>query len=106
MSRMRIYRLDERMFSLLLREGAVTRCMRGVPADAHCMGANYDFSTRSVLVAFEHPSFEDVPMGAESPRAPVVFELIEHPQRDIGMHIPTEMGLGPLWSDDYGLEAN
>ena len=99
--RIRIYRLDERMFSLLLREGAITRCMRGVPSDADFAGATYDFTSRSVLVAFDHPSFDEVPIGAETPRAPVAFELIEHPQRDLGMHIPIEMGLGPLYADDY-----
>ena len=77
------------------------RCMCGVPADAAWYGASYDFPSRSILVAFEHPSFDPVDAGAESPSAPVVFEIIESPQRDLGMIIPVEIGTGPLWSDDY-----
>ncbi len=89
-------RLDERMLGLLLCEGAKVRCMSGVPADAVCVGMDFDFSTRSILVAFEHPSFEPMPMGYAIPSMLIAFEIIEHPWRDAGMHVPTEMGIGPL----------
>ncbi len=101
MRRIRLYWLDERMLGLLLREAATTHCMCGAPADAVCVGANYDYSARAIIVAFEHPSFAPVELGTEAPFAQVAFEIVEHPQRDLGMHIPTEIGTGPLFLDDY-----
>lgn len=101
MRRIRLYRLDERMLGLLIREEATTRCMCGAPADAACVGVNYDHATRAIIVAFEHPSFAPVELGEEAPRARVAFEIVDHPQRDLGMHIPTEIGTGPMYTDDY-----
>lgn len=90
---MRLY-LGQEMLRFLSYEGATFRCIRGIPADAHFLGAYEDHPRQGIAIYFEHPSFPLVAMGAEFPATPVVYEVIEHPLQQEYDAFPTRMGGG------------
>lgn len=73
------FKLSQTMFGVLLRHGATVRCMAGIPADARFLSAHNDYQSRSIVVVFEHPLFDEVEEGTEFPIVHASFEVIEDP---------------------------
>jgi hypothetical protein len=69
--------LTEHMLGIMFREGALVRCMSGVPEDAVLLGVSADFARRVFTAHFEHLSFDKVAMGACPPTRMVALEVIE-----------------------------
>lgn len=55
---------------VITRKG--TRCIRGIPSDAFCVGSFTNEMRQDGYLVFSHPSFEIVPEGQELP----VFSVI------------------------------
>lgn len=86
-------RMNEAMMHVFFREGATFRCVAGVPADAVFLGCVGEFSRRSIVAHFEHPSFPVYLLGAEPIMHDVCYEVIEHPQAGMVDMIPVKIGM-------------
>lgn len=60
----------------ILTNGMTTRCVGGIPPDAHFITVHYDVHTMCFLAVFEHPSFDVVCDGCTLPyiRAELQFD--------------------------------
>jgi hypothetical protein len=76
--------LTEHMLSVMFREGAMVRCMSGVPEDAVMLGVSADFARRAFVAHFEHPSFDEVDMAAFPPTRMIALEIVESAENYYG----------------------
>jgi len=58
----------------------VTVCDIGLPEGAELIGSYHDGNRRTVVLVYHHESFDDVPIGADTPIRDVVYKQI---RRDV-----------------------
>lgn len=78
-----IVSIGEEAMDILFREGAMIRCMVGVPPDAILLGVHVNWPRRAFEAMFEHPSFPLCRIGEEAQSKRLCFEIIEHPRADL-----------------------
>jgi hypothetical protein len=61
----------------LMVDGATWRMVNGVPPDAKLLNSCYDQRSMCMFFVFEHPSFDAVPEGAETPRRFAQIEQLD-----------------------------
>lgn len=71
--------VSENLLIETMTQGWTTRnrvltCIKGLPEDAKYAGASFDARSLNVLYFFTHPSFTEVPEGAEIPQFNIIYE--------------------------------
>jgi hypothetical protein len=100
--RVRAYVVTAKMLEILLFEGAMARCMSGVPPEAKMLGLVADYRRDAVILTFEHPTFAPVPDGVESPMLFASFEIVEDPGAAGRDFVYEQLGWGIRKTRDHG----
>lgn len=72
----KVFCIPIQMIEALAREGAMVRCMRGIPEGAKIVGVDYDVARDCFTVACMHPSFPPVDIHTIPTYEYVVLEPI------------------------------